>query len=93
MVKNSNTNNTNYSNTQSACQYCRKKKIKCNREKSCNNCSHHNLVCTYSLVNQIKRGPKPKDFIYINNSNSTNSTSNENIEIALTILTLEQYKN
>lgn len=47
-----------YSRTKKgACDCCRRRKVKCNRDYPCDKCLHNNLLCRYDFV-YIRKGPK-----------------------------------
>ncbi|KAK6458554.1 uncharacterized protein RJT20DRAFT_6893 [Scheffersomyces xylosifermentans] len=41
--------------TKKACDYCRNKKIRCNGESPCGNCSTHNHECTYRVAHNTRK--------------------------------------
>lgn len=59
--------------TKTACDYCRKRKSKCNGENPCSNCLTHSKDCTYTVVPKVRKKRVSKSL-----SNSKDKKHNPN---------------
>ncbi|KAG2734671.1 hypothetical protein G9P44_002677 [Scheffersomyces stipitis] len=59
--------------TKTACDYCRKRKSKCNGENPCSNCLTHSKDCTYTVVPKVRKKRVSKS-----SSNSKDKKHNPN---------------